>query len=80
MKESDSASRDYFGLAMGKRDDKYLSFSFGHRPMIYLEETLIIEPTVERSYLMRQESRHDGGLHKHTGGLPKHSVCANGTR
>jgi len=45
-----SSSRDYFGLAMGKRDDKYLSFSFGHRPMIYLEETLIIEPTVAAEY------------------------------
>lgn len=45
-----SGSRDYFGLAMGKRDDNYLSFSFGHRPMIYLEETLIIEPMVAAEY------------------------------
>jgi hypothetical protein len=45
-----SESRDYFGLATGKREDKYLSFSFGHRPMIYLEETLIIEPKVATEY------------------------------
>jgi hypothetical protein len=45
-----STSRDYFALAMGKRDEKYLSFSFGHRPAIYLEETLIIEPEVAAEY------------------------------
>jgi hypothetical protein len=45
-----AGSRDYFGLAMGKRDDKYLSFSFGGRPAIYLDETLIIEPKVAAEY------------------------------
>ena len=45
-----AGSRDYFGLAMGKRDEKYLSFSFGHLPAIYLEETLIIEPNVAAEY------------------------------
>lgn len=35
---------------MGKRDEKYLSFSFGGRPAIYLEETLIIEPKVAAEY------------------------------
>jgi hypothetical protein len=31
-------------LALGKRDGKYLSFNFGKRPLIHLEETWIIEP------------------------------------
>jgi len=43
-------SRDYFGLALGKRDGKYLSFSFGKRPLIHLEETWIIEPSAAADY------------------------------
>jgi hypothetical protein len=43
-------SRDYFGLALGKRDGRYLSFSFGKRPLIHLEETWIIEPSAATDY------------------------------
>jgi hypothetical protein len=46
-----SETRDYFGLALGKRDDdKYLSFTFGKRPLIHLEETWIIEPSIAAEY------------------------------
>ena len=45
-----SETRDYSGLALGKRDGKYLSFNFGKRPLIHLEETWIIEPGVAAQY------------------------------
>ena len=45
-----SETRDYFGLALGKRDGKYLSFNYGKRPLIHLEETWIIEPSVAAEY------------------------------
>ncbi len=57
-----SETRDYFGLALGKRDDEYLSFTFGKRPLIHLEETWIIEPALlpsTRPHFVLQERRHD---------------------
>jgi uncharacterized protein len=43
-------SRDFFGLSQGKRDDKYLAFSFGQTVMIHLESNLLIEPQAAAAY------------------------------
>jgi hypothetical protein len=40
----------FFGLSQGKRDDKYLAFSFGQTVMIHLESNLLIEPQAAAAY------------------------------
>jgi uncharacterized protein len=43
-------SRDFFGLAQGKRDGKYLAFTLGQRTMVHLETNLLIEPSAAAAY------------------------------
>ncbi len=45
-----AASRDFFGLAQGKRDGKFQAFSFGTRTVTHLESNLLIEPSVAEAY------------------------------
>lgn len=45
-----SSSQDFYGLAMGRRDDKYLGFTFGERAMVHLDSNLIIEPGITAEY------------------------------
>ena len=43
-------NRDFFGLSQGKREDKYLGFTFGQPAMVHLESNLLIEPTAAAEY------------------------------
>ena len=45
-----AASRDFFGLAQGKRDGKFQAFTLGTRTVIHLESNLLIEPSVAEAY------------------------------
>jgi predicted AAA+ superfamily ATPase len=45
-----AASRDFFGLSQGKRDGKYLAFTFGERTVTHLESNLLIEPSAATAY------------------------------
>lgn len=51
------ASRDFFALAQGKRDGKYLSFSFGERTLTHLDVTLLIEPNAAAEYEAAEKAR-----------------------
>ncbi len=44
---------DFFGLAQGKEDDRYVGFHFGERTSIFLDTVLLIEPGVARDYANR---------------------------
>lgn len=39
-----TSSKDFFGIAQGKEDGKYLGFSFGTAAMIVLKDLLLLEP------------------------------------
>lgn len=45
-------SRDFFGFAQGKEDDRYVGFSFGKRTSLIMDSSLlIIEPVAANAYL-----------------------------
>jgi len=71
-----SETRDYFGLALGKRDGKYLSFNFGKRPLIHLEETWIIEPGVAADYEAALRAAEEASRPK---SQPVETVATNGS-
>jgi uncharacterized protein len=71
-----SETRDYFGLALGKRDGKYLSFNFGKRPPIHLEETWIIEPGAAAEYETALRAAEEAAQPKPR---PVESTATNGT-
>jgi len=48
--QSGAESRDFFGLAQGKEEQRYVGFSFGERTSIYLDTVLLIEPSVAKAY------------------------------
>ena len=49
-----SESRDFFGLAQGKEDERYLGFSFGKRTSPFMDASLmLIEPVSAAAYLSR---------------------------
>jgi uncharacterized protein len=45
-----TGSRDFFGLAQGKRDAKYVGFTYGQRAIVHLETNLLIEPDAAANY------------------------------
>ena len=45
-----TGSRDFFGLAQGKRESKYVGFTFGQRAIVHLETNLLIEPEAAANY------------------------------
>lgn len=45
-----ATSRDFFGLAQGKRDGRYQAFTFGTRTMTHLESNLLIKPAIAEIY------------------------------
>jgi uncharacterized protein len=51
-----SGSRDFYGLAMGKWDEKYQGFSFGVRPLVHLDSNLIVEPHAAAEYDTAQKA------------------------
>lgn len=48
--QAGAESRDFFGLAQGKEENRYIGFSFGDRTSIFLDTVLLIEPSVARAY------------------------------
>ena len=48
--QAGAESRDFFGLAQGKEENRYIGFSFGERTSIFLDTILLIEPGVARAY------------------------------
>lgn len=44
---------DFFGLAQGKEDDRYVGFHFGERTSIFLDTVLLIEPGAAKAYANR---------------------------
>jgi uncharacterized protein len=49
--EAGAGSRDFFGLAQGREDEKYIGFTFGSRTSIFLDSgLLLIEPSKATSY------------------------------
>jgi predicted AAA+ superfamily ATPase len=49
-------SRDFFGLAQGKEDGRYLGFSYGKRTPIIMDSLLLIEPLTAAAYLEAQRA------------------------
>jgi uncharacterized protein len=45
-----AASLDYFGLASGKEDDRYLGFSFGQATSPFMDVALLIDPSEAAGY------------------------------
>lgn len=53
-----AVSQDFFGFAQGKEDGRYIGFTFGSCPMLFLVEALLlIEPTVAAEYQRQVEAQ-----------------------
>lgn len=48
--QAGAESRDFFGLAQGKEENRYIGFSFGERTLVFLDTVLLIEPSVAKAY------------------------------
>lgn len=48
-----AGSRDFFGLAQGKEDEKYLGFTFGQQGLIMMDSCRIVEPGAAATYEAR---------------------------
>ncbi|GAB6046184.1 ATP-binding protein [Methyloparacoccus murrellii] len=48
--QAGAESRDFFGLAQGKEENRYIGFSFGERTSVFLDTVLLIEPSVAKTY------------------------------
>lgn len=48
--QAGAESRDFFGLAQGKEENRYIGFSFGERTSVFLDTVLLIEPSVAKAY------------------------------
>ncbi len=48
--QAGAESRDFFGLAQGKEENRYIGFSFGERTSVFLDSVLLIEPGVAKVY------------------------------
>lgn len=48
--QAGAESRDFFGLAQGKEETRYIGFSFGERTSVFLDTVLLIEPAAARAY------------------------------
>jgi predicted AAA+ superfamily ATPase len=53
-------SRDFFGIAQGKEDGRYVGFSFGKRTSLFLDASLLlIEPVTAAGYAEAQRAADD---------------------
>ena len=53
-------SRDFFGLAQGKEDGRYVGFSFGKRTSLFLDSSLLlVEPVTAAGYAEAQRAADD---------------------
>lgn len=52
-----AVSQDFFGFAQGKEADRYVGFSFGTCPMLFLDDALLlIEPSTAAAYQQKLEA------------------------
>lgn len=48
-------SRDFFGIAQGKENDRYVGFSFGNRTSLFLDASLLlVDPVAAAAYLFAE--------------------------
>lgn len=60
-------SRDFFGVAQGKEDGRYVGFSFGKRTSLYLDSSLLlIEPVTAAGYAEAPRAIEDAARPKPT--------------
>jgi len=53
-----AVSLDFFGFAQGKEDDRYIGFTFGTCPMLFLDDALLlIEPATAAAYKQQIEAQ-----------------------
>jgi len=53
-----AVSLDFFGFAQGKEDDRYIGFTFGTCPMLFLDDALLlIEPATAAAYKQQIEDQ-----------------------
>ena len=74
-----AASRDFFGLAQGKRDGKFQAFSFGTRTATHLESNLLIEPSAAEAYEAEKRAREIAATPATTTQFPPGSIDRSAT-
>ena len=61
-------SKDFFGFAQGKEDDRYVGFSFGQRTSLILDAALLlIEPVAAATYAALQRAAEEAARPKSEG-------------
>ena len=61
-------SKDFFGFAQGKEDDRYVGFSFGQRTSLILDASLLlIEPLAATGYVELQRAAEEAAQPKSVG-------------
>lgn len=56
--EAGAISLDFFGFAQGKKDNRYIGFTFGTCPMLFFDEALLlIEPATAAAYKQQIEAQ-----------------------
>ncbi len=64
-------SRDFFGFAQGKEDDRYIGFTFGKRTSPFLDSSLLlIEPVTAAAYAESQRVAEEAARQKTTETIP----------
>lgn len=72
-------SRDFFGLAQGKEDGRYVGFTFGKRTSLFLDSSLLlIEPVTAAGYAETQRAAEEAARPKPTEPAP--STTGSGTQ
>lgn len=65
-------SRDFFGFAQGKDDDRYAGFVFGRRTSLFLDSSLLlIEPITAAGYAEIQRNADEAARTKPAGPVPR---------
>jgi hypothetical protein len=64
-------SRDFFGFAQGKEDERYVGFTFGKRTSLFLDSSLLlIEPVTAAGYAEAQRAAEEAVRPKPTEPTP----------
>ncbi len=78
-----AGSRDFFGLASGRDEDKYIGFSLGASHAIHMDTVLLIEPAAAAAYESRLQPSEPpastGGAENDSGVKGDEPVSAVGT-
>lgn len=74
-------SKDFFGFAQGKEDDRYVGFTYGRRTSLFMDASLLlIEPVTAAGYAEVQRAKEEAARPQPTtlttgsGDLPPHRV------